>query len=579
MAFIFFDTGVVRMKFSDMPYERPDPVVLKAEFEARISALKTADSFETADAAFLAYDKFYRHVDTLYNLVSIRHSIDTRDRFYDDEATFWDQLLPELQEYEQMWTQVLLASPFRREFEKKYGSVIFTNAEISLRTFSPAVIPMLQKENELVQEYEKLIASAQIPFRGGVYTISQLAPFKRDADDSLRLAAWQAEGGWYTENGAQLDRIYDDLVKLRHQIAVSLGYENFVKLGYDRMVRNCYDAADVSRFRAAVIAYLVPVASEIYRAQSKRLGKEYPMNFADNALAFRSGNAKPQGTAEDIVGAAKRFYHALSPETAEFIDVMLRNGLMDLLSTPGKEAGGYCTSLEDYEVPFIFANFNGTSGDVETVTHEAGHAFAQWMNRSRIPYSTVWPSLEGCEVHSMSMEFFAWRSADDFFGADARKFYYAHLADAITFIPYGTMVDHFQHIVYEHPEYTPAERHAEWKRLLRIYMPWMQLGGEIPFYGTAHGWQRQTHIYSSPFYYIDYCLAQTVALEFWAMLQKDAASAWEKYMAYTKLGGSDVFVNLLKKAGLQSPFDADCLMGVCKTAHAWLEAYDLSGIA
>ena len=178
----------------------------------------------------------------------------------------------------------------------------------------------------------------------------------------------------------------------------------------------------------------------------------------------------------------------------------------------------------------------------------------------------------------MSMEFFGWMNADGFFGPDAKKFLYSHLAGAVTFIPYGTMVDHFQHIVYEKPDMTPKERHAEWKRLLGIYMPWMKLDGEIPFYAEGEGWQRQSHIYASPFYYIDYCLAQTVALEFWAMIQKDEADAWKHYMAYTKQGGSRTFVELLKHADLVTPFDEECLKGVCKTATEWLDAFDLTGI-
>ena len=226
-----------------------------------------------------------------------------------------------------------------------------------------------------------------------------------------------------------------------------------------------------------------------------------------------------------------RFYEALSPETGEFFNTMLDNELLDVLSTPGKRAGGYCTSLGEYRVPFIFANFNGTQHDVEVVTHEAGHAFAAYLNRDRVPTETIWPSLEGCEVHSMSMEFFAWPWAEGFFGDDTRKFRYSHLAGALTFIPYGTMVDHFQHIVYEKPEMTPAERHAVWKELLGVYMPWMKLGSEIPFYGDGEGWQRQLHIYVNPFYYIDYCLAQTVALQFWARIQKDLPDAWAHYMA------------------------------------------------
>jgi M3 family oligoendopeptidase len=252
---------------------------------------------------------------------------------------------------------------------------------------------------------------------------------------------------------------------------------------------------------------------------------------------------------------------------------MMEGELLDLLSTEGKEGGGYCTSIHDYEVPFIFANFNGTRGDVETVTHEAGHAFADWMNRKRIPVETVWPSLEGCEVHSMSMEFFAWKAAEDFFGDDARKFLYSHLAESFMFIPYGTMVDHFQHSVFEHPEMTPAERHDEWKRLLGIYMPWLRLDGEIPFYSDGEGWQRQHHIYVRPFYYIDYCLAQTVSLEFWALIQEDRKKAWETYMAYTTQGGSTTFTELLKNAGLQSPFETETLKGVCEKAEAYLKTF------
>jgi len=334
----------------------------------------------------------------------------------------------------------------------------------------------------------------------------------------------------------------------------------------------------VEKFRAAVVKYLVPVADRIYREQAKRLGKEYPMNFADNALEFRSGNPRPCGDADAILAHGKKFYDELSPETSEFFGVMLENELLDVLSTEGKAGGGYCTNIPDYEVPFIFANFNGTQHDVEVVTHEAGHAFACYVNRKRVPSDYIWPSMEACEVHSMSMEFFAWPWAEGFFGKDTRKFYYSHLAGALTFVPYGTLVDHFQHVVYEKPDMTPAERHAVWKELLGVYMPWVRLDREIPFYGEGQGWQRQHHIYSRPFYYIDYCLAQTVALQFWAKIQKDPTDAWKHYMAYTTQGGSRVFTELLKNAELDTPFEESCLKEVCTTASEWLDGFDLTGI-
>ena len=566
------------MKFSEMPYARIDCTEVKNELTALTAELTAAADYTEAKNVFLRKDKLARHVSTLYNLAYIRHSINTKDEFYDGEIKFWNGALPEIQEAEQNWTLALLASPFRADFEREYGKIIFTNAELQLKSFSPEIIPEMQEESDLSQEYEKLLASAQIPFEGGVYTLSQLSPFKNAPDDARRLAAWQAEGQWYNDNAEALDSLYDKLTHLRDAMGKKLGYPDFTRLGYYRMTRNCYDEADVAKFRAAVVKYLVPVTESVCRAQAKRLGKAYPMSFADNALLFRSGNAKPCGTAEEIVAHAKMFYEELSEETGVFFNRMIDDGLMDLLSTEGKAAGGYCTSLEDYEVPFIFANFNGTRADVETVTHEAGHAFACWCNRSRVPLETLWPSLESCEVHSMSMEFFAWPWAEGFFGRDTRKFLYSHLASSLTFIPYGTMVDHFQHEVFAHPDMTPAERHAVWARLLGVYMPWLRLDGEIPFYSEGHGWQRQHHIYSSPFYYIDYCLAQTVALQFLALIRKDQKSAWETYRKYTDLGGSMTFTELLQTAGLKSPFDEACLREACDAARKLLDEIDISGI-
>ena len=566
------------MKFSEMPYERPDLEGLKTELGALTRSLTEAETYAKAKEVFLAEDKLARHIQTTYALAYIRHSIDTRDAFYDGEMKFWNAALPELQEYTQAWTVALLASPYRPDFTREYGDILFLNAEIALKTFSPAIIPELQEENDLTQEYEKLLASAQIPFEGGVYTISQLAPFKNDPDDARRLAAWKAEGAWYKENQAALDGIYDRLVHLRDTMGKKLGYDGYTPLGYYRMGRNCYTKEDVECFRAAVRKYLVPVADSICREQAKRLGKTYPMSFADNALLFRSGNPKPKTDADGILAHAREFYDALSPETSVFFRMMLDSGLLDVLSTEGKAGGGYCEELSEYGVPFIFANFNGTRGDVETVTHEAGHAFAAYLNRDRVPSETSLPTLEACEVHSMSMEFLSWGWAEGFFGEDTRKFYYSHLAGALTFIPYGTLVDHFQHVVYEKPDLTPAERHAVWRELLGVYMPWVKLDGEIPFYSDGEGWQRQHHIYSSPFYYIDYCLAQTVALEIWAKMQKSLPEAWDAYMAYTRQGGSRVFTDLLKNAGLDTPFDEKCLRGVCETASRWLSEFDLTGI-
>ncbi len=568
----------IKMKFSEMKYERPDLEGLKGELSALTRRLKGAADYEGAKQVFLEREALERHISTQATLASVRHSIDTRDVFYDGESKFWNAAMPELQAVSQEWTLTLLASPFRADFAAEYGELMFTNAELELKAFSPEIVPELQQENDLTQEYEKLLASAQVPFEGGTYTLSQMTPFKNDPDDDRRLAAWKAEGQWYKDHQEAMDSIYDRLVHLRDTMGKKMGYEGYTTLGYYRMGRNCYTKEDVEQFRAAVVKYLVPVADSIYREQAKRLGKEYPMSFADNALEFRSGNPKPRGTAEDILAQGKKFYDELSPETSAFFRTMLDGELLDVLSTEGKAGGGYCTSIPDYEVPFIFANFNGTQGDVEVVTHEAGHAFAWYTNRNRVPMAYCWPSMEACEVHSMSMEFFAWPWAEGFFGEDTRKFYYSHLAGALTFIPYGTLVDHFQHVVYEQPDLTPAQRHGVWKELMGVYMPRMRVDGVIPVFSVGEFWELKHLFYTSPVYYIDHCLAQTVSLEFWAMIQKDLPDAWQHYMAYTTQGGCATFTELLKNAGLESPFEENCLREVSQAARTWLAGFDLTGI-
>lgn len=566
------------MKFSEMQYVRPDINEIKKRIKNITEEFNVAETYDDAKKAFLANQDLAKNWSTLSTLVTIRNSIDTRDKFYDEEVKFMNKSMPEIDEYFKLFTSVMLKSKFRKDFEKEYGNFMFINAEIELKTFKPEIIPDLQKEIELTTEYEKLLASSQINFKGKTYTLSQMTPFMEDLDDVVRLEAWKATGQWFKDNQEKFDEYYDELTHLRDNMGKKLGYDGYTQLGYYRMWRNCYTKEDIEKFRKSVVKYIVPVADSIYRKQAKRIGKTYPMNYADNNLEFRSGNPKPCGTAGDILMQGRKFYDELSPETSEFFRTMLDNELLDVLSTTGKQTGGYCTNIYNYKVPFIFANFNGTKGDVDVITHEAGHAFAFWMNRNRIPVEYCSPSSEACEVHSMSMEFLSDPWAEVFFGSDAKKFLYSQLADAIKFIPYGTMVDHFQHVIYEKPYMTPAERHSEWKKLTEIYMPWVRLDGEIPFFSDGKAWQRQHHIYSFPFYYIDYCLAQTVALEIWALMQDDFKNAFNHYMAFLKQGGSRTFVDLLKNANLDSPFDEKCLKNVLEIAEKWLDSFDISGV-
>ena len=564
------------MKFSEIKYERVDLQAWSARAVELTERLRKAASFDEVDQIIREdHELEGQGLQTMRTLAQIRHDIDTRDAFYEEEVAFYDRELPKYRHLGQEWTKALLQSPFRRELEEKYGGVSLLNAEISSRTFKPELVEDLQKENELVSGYTKLIASAQIEFDGKTLTLAQMAPYKLSTDDAVRRAAWRAEGKWFRDNGKELDRIFDELVQVRDRMGRKLGHNGYTGLGYDRMKRNCYTEKEVEQFRIAVQNYVVPLCKRINMEQAKRMGFEFPLSFADKDLAFRTGNPKPAGGPDATLAAADRFYAELSPETKEYWEKMRSMEMMDVVSRTGKTAGGYCTPIYGPKMPFIFSNFNGTSHDCRVITHEAGHGFASWLNMDRI--MGTMPSMEACEVHAMAMEFFADRWAELFYGKDADKACYAHLAEGLNLIAYGTMVDHFQHVIYEYPEFGPMERHMVWQELLGVYMPWIR-PDDIPFYGEGHGWQRQSHIYKMPFYYIDYCLAQTVALQFWSISQERMETAWQAYMAYTKLGGSMVFTDLLAEAGLRSPFDPECLKDIAGKVKAYLDGVDMERI-
>jgi len=558
------------MKFSQMPYTRPDFEQLQSNFQVLLGRFNAAATAEEALAVYKEYDDYYADYDTTVTLAAIRNSLDTNDEFYDQEQEYWDMTEPLLEEIVQEFTAALLASPFRKELESKWGSLLFTNAEIELKTFKPEIVPLLQEENALSTEYDKLKASAQIDFDGKVLTLEEFQPYYENPDRSIRKAAQEASSNWFLVNAPQFDEIFDKLVKVRTAIAQKLGYENFVELGYYRMQRNCYDKNMVAEFRAGVAKYIVPIVTALKKEQAARIGvttiKAYDQDFN-----YPDGNATPKGTPDDILAHAKKMYHELSNETGTFMDFMLENELVDVLTRPGKSSGGYCSTIPKYKSPFIFANFNGTSGDVDVLTHEVGHAFAFNMVMDIFPSALQHGSNETAEIHSMAMEFFTWPWMEGFFGGQTEKYYDTHLSSALTFLPYGVMVDEFQHHIYENPKMTPAQRNEYWLELEAKYRPWLDLT-DTPFHGEGRRWQNQLHIYTDPFYYIDYCLAQIMALCFWAENQKSPKTAWEKYRRLVDFGGTKTFVELIEDAGMPTPFDSENVKAVADAVTAWLNS-------
>ena len=560
------------MKFNEYKYEHLDLEKIKKEFSELIKSFEKAENVEGQVNAFDEIIKLRNHIETMQTLVSVRHSIDTNDEFYDKENEYMDEISPILFGFTNDFYKALVNSKFKDELVKKYGKFLFNLAENTLKTFSPEIIPDAQEENRLSSKYSKLIASAKIDFDGKELNLSQMVPYTQSKDRNVRIEAAKKVAQFFSENQDKFDNIYDSLVKVRTRMAQKMGYKNFVEFGYKQLSRLEYDAKMVEGYRKQVLENIVPLHTELRERQGKRLGVD-KLKFYDEAIKFNSGNADPHGSPEWILNNGKTMYKELSKETDEFFTFMTENNLLDLLSKKGKMSGGYCTYIPEHKAPFIFANFNGTSHDIDVLTHEAGHAFQVYQSRGFEVPEYLWPSYEACEIHSMSMEFLTWPWMELFFENDTDKYKFIHLSEALLFIPYGVTVDEFQHWVYENPEATPKERREKWLEIEKKYLPTRDYG-EVEELKNGIFWFRQGHIFSSPFYYIDYTLAQVCAFQFWIKSRENREKAWQDYLNLCKLGGSRPFFELMKSANLKNPFEEGTLAFVIPKIKEYLDNVD-----
>jgi len=560
------------MNFNDYKYERPE---MKEVKEKAVGILKNMENAKSKEAFLDGMDEFIKlrlHVESMFQLVSIRHSIDTRDEFYDKESDYVDMAMPELQDLVTKFYHVILDTPFNGDVEEKYGKHLLNLAELSIKAFKPEIIEDMQVENKLSSEYSKLVASASIMFEGEERNLSGLVPFMENPDRATRKAAYEAYSGFFSEHEKEFDRIYDELVKVRHKMAKKLGYENYVQMSYDGLLRTEYGPEEVKTYREAILKHIVPLVVKLRKRQANRLGID-ELKYYDEAIEFTTGNATPKGSPEWIIDNGKKMYTELSTETKDFFDFMIEHDLLDLVTKKGKQAGGYCTYIPDFKSPFIFSNFNGTSGDIDVLTHEAGHAFQVFSSRDYEVPEYSFPTYEACEIHSMSMEFFTWPWMENFFKEDTDKYKFSHLQGTLLFLPYGVTVDEFQHFVYENPLATPEERKLKWREIEQKYMP-LKNYEDNDFYNRGGFWFKQLHIFTSPFYYIDYTLAQVCALQFFIRSRNEGQKAWDDYVALCKEGGSKPFLELVELAGLKNPFIPETIPSILPDIEAYLDSVD-----
>ncbi|GCF95521.1 M3 family oligoendopeptidase [Enterococcus florum] len=557
------------MKFKDYQYQRPNFESYQTDFQTALHQFEAAESIEETKIPLEKLNHLRRNADTMAKLSYIRHSINTKDAFYKKENAYWDNQQPLYDHLHNQFYRALLDSPFQTELRKIFPETLFLLAKDQLRLLDDSVLAYKQEENEWISQYIQLVASADLLFNGRKHTLSELMAYFTSPDRFTRRKAQKVYEGFFIKHEQRFDEIFDHLVTVRTKMARKLGFENYVAYGDIAMNRWSYNREQIRRFRQFILDEVVPQTQRLYKRQAERLGVK-DFTYYDLPVFFSEGNPRPTGNAEELVQKAADMYHQLSEQTGQFFEILKEDQLMDLKSRPGKQSGGYCEFIDAYRVPFIFANFNQTSDDVDVLTHETGHAFQVYLSRWINEPELTFPTSDTAEIHSMSMEFLTWPWMNEFFGEKEQQYRFAHLSSALQFLPYGALVDHFQEEVYTHPEWTPRQRKACWRSLEKQYCP-EKCYRQSPALERGIYWFRQGHIFEVPFYYIDYTLAQVCAFQFWdrAIIQKDSAY-WEDYLAICQIGGTATFLETVRLAHLDSPFDTQAMKAVIQQVMNYL---------
>ena len=547
------ETDAKMMDFREMPYARPDMDGIRNSYEQAIGQIQDAASYEEARTAFFSLQEKEKDLDTVMSLCSVRNTIDMTDAYYEEEILWLREQNASLIPLRKRYKQALSASPYRKDFENEFGTQLLRMIDASLKTSDEKIVPDTIRVSKVTQQYQKDSAAASAEFRGEQCNFYGLLRHMESTDRDERREAFHTWAGLYEKISPKLDEQYDELVHLRDGMAKKLGFDTYTELAYLERRRFDYDQNDAARFRAQIKGIITPAVAEIREKQRKHLGVD-KLRYYDEALFFPEGNADPIGTMEELVAKAQRMYREMSPETGEFFDFMVRYHLFDLKTRPGKRLGGYMTSFPAYKAPFIFSNFNGTSADVDVLTHEAGHAFQGYLSMRSIPVSALSGSTsEINEIHSMTMEHFAYPWMQSFFGENSEKYLTAHLIGAIAVIPYMACVDEFQHRMYEDPDMTAMDRRRVWRDIEKAYMPWRDYDGE-PFLENGGFWMQKQHIFLYPFYYIDYALAQVCAFQYYGRMKENREAAWQDYLRLCRAGGTKGYFDLLEEGRLLNPF-------------------------
>lgn len=555
-----------------MRYARPNMEDFKQKFFEVLKQFQQSSTFEIQNSQFLMMNEMRMEFEAMEQLAYLRHMINLNDEVYKKEQAFFDQVSPIYQGLVTEFYHAILHASFREQLEKRWGSQIFKLAELKIKTYSKEISEELHQEKKLIGNYFTLLGKAEVEFNGEKINPIQLNRYTISKLRSERKKAYETIVSYYSDHENELDDIFDQLIKIRTKIARKLGYESFTQLGYDRLGRSNYSPEHVKIYRNQVKQYGVPFISKLREKQRERIGVE-KLKYYDERVHFKTGAPKLLGDSDEVIKKALRMFSELSPETKEFFEYMSSHGNMDLISKKGKRGGAFATFIGTEKTPFIFANLVGIPNDVRVLAHEAGHAFQFYMSRNTQIPEYIAPTYDATEIHSFTMERFVWPWMELFFGEEADKYKFSHLTEAFILMPWANAIDEFQHYLYDHPTAAKEERKAKWREIERIYMPEKDYDGN-EFLERGGSFYQISHLFETPFYFIDYDLAHNCAVQLWIRYNKNREEGWNDFLNICRVGGSESLVEIVQRARLQSPFEEGSLQYIIEHVDHWIEQFD-----
>ena len=524
-------------------------------FEAVEKSLRGATTVRELEAALLEWSELSAALDEESSKRYIAMTCHT-DNAEAEKAYlhFVEHVEPQIKPEQFKLEQAYLAQPLRAQLPIQRYEVFDRDTKQHVELFRPENVPLETEEAKLGQQYQKVSGSLTVNFRGEEKTLVQMGKFQEEPDRALRQETWELVAKRRLEEREKFEDFFDGLVKLRGDIARNAGFANYRDYAFKLRGRFDYTPDDCFAFHDAIEKEVMPLQRELQavRREQLKLITLRPWDLAVDPL--NRPPLRPFEKVDEMVARTQRVFDRLDGGLAGGFRSMQERRLLDLDNRKGKAPGGYQSTLAESRLPFIFMNAVGLQRDVETILHEAGHAFHALATREEPLYAYRGSPIEFCEVASMSMELLGNEFIEEFYSAsDANRARRTHLEGIVGIFPWIATVDAFQHWIYTHPNHTRAERNAAWMALMDRF------GGDVDWSGfeqtRAHLWHKQLHIFLYPFYYVEYGIAQLGALQVWANSKRDKAEALAQYHRALALGNSRPLPELFAAAGCRFSFD------------------------